>query len=197
MKHIGQRFMAVTGLLLALFLLAACPPATEPLPPPTTAVLATDEVEPTLPPPTETTAPPTSTSEPPPTETAEPPTPTTEPSPTSPPDPTEAPDSPVDIEVGIIAYQSNGCIGCHTLAAAEAVGAVGPSHDSIATTAQERIADPAYTGNATTAEEYIRESILEPGIFTVPGYPENVMPSFSTIADEQIDAIVAMLLEQR
>lgn len=164
----------------------AATPTTEPIAvseQPTSAPDPTEPLEPTVPPPTATPAPPD------PTETAEPATPTSEP------EPTEVPE--IDFSEGIAAYQANGCIGCHTLTIAEAVGTVGPTHDGVGTTAEARLADPGYTGTATTPEEYIRESILSPTTYTVPGFTEGVMPSFATMDEAQLDAIVAMLVAQQ
>lgn len=186
-----HRAPLMVAFIAVYLLVVGCAPAATPPPDPTPVLLAPEVVEPTSPPPTETAELPSPTAEPSPTEMPDVPTPTSEP------DATELPDLAIDLEAGIAAYQSLGCIGCHTLAAADAVGAVGPSHDGIATTAQERIADPSYTGSATTAEAYIRESILDPTVFTVAGYPEGIMPSFTTMDEAQIDAIVTMLMEQR
>lgn len=99
---------------------------------------------------------------------------------------------------GATVYQTKGCIGCHQLDAVGAVGAVGPTHNGMGATAEARIADPAYTGTATTAAEYIAESIREPGVYTVPNYPAGVMQPYppDQISDEELEALVQFLLEQ-
>jgi hypothetical protein len=38
--------------------------------------------------------------------------------------------------------------------------------------------DPAYRGYAKTVHEYVIESVLEPGLFVVPGYPSGTMPTW-------------------
>lgn len=44
-------------------------------------------------------------------------------------------------------------------------------------------------------EAYIRQSIVEPNAYIVPGFPKDVMPKFSLILKpEEIDALVAYLL---
>ncbi len=178
-----QRRLWMSVVRLLLMLVAGCSPAAAPpaepsvVPSESTAV-PTSVIELTPPPPTE--PPPL------PTDTAEPAPPTAEP------EATEAADQ--DFSEGIAAYQANGCIGCHTLTIADAAGTVGPTHDGVGTTAAARIADPDYTGNATTAEEYLRESILTPALFTVPGFPEGVMPPFTDMDEAHLDAIVEMLL---
>lgn len=90
-------------------------------------------------------------------------------------------------------YQGQGCSGCHTLADAGATGTIGPTHEGLAQTAAKRIADPGYTGQATTAEEYIHESIVDPSVYVVPGY-QPIMPSYSTLSEEQVNALVQYLM---
>ena len=53
--------------------------------------------------------------------------------------------------------------------------------------------DPAYQGRAKTVHEYIVESVVEPGVFVVPGFPAETMPSWygaklSALALEKIAA---------
>lgn len=57
------------------------------------------------------------------------------------------------------------CTACHVIG--KSGNAVCPSLAEIGKVAEERIADPAYTGSAKTAEEYIRESILNPNAYVV------------------------------
>ncbi len=47
-----------------------------------------------------------------------------------------------------------------------ALGATGPT----------RLADPRYRGRAKSVHEYVIESILNPGVYVVPGYPDRTMP---------------------
>ena len=74
---------------------------------------------------------------------------------------------------------------------------VGPTHNGIGTTALARIADPNYTGTATTAAEYIRESIVNPSVYATEGYSPNVMPSFGDTDDQFLDQLVELLLAQK
>lgn len=96
-------------------------------------------------------------------------------------------------------YHEQFCGTCHTLASAETAGAFGPTHDGIATRAEERIRDPAYRGSATTAAEYLRESIVEPAAFRAPGFGRTrfAMPSYSQLPPEDIEGLVQMLLRER
>lgn len=73
------------------------------------------------------------------------------------------------------------CQACHVLAApqtgpawetAKAVGGKG-----IAANAEARIADAGYTGQATTAEQYLFESIVNPNAYIVPPYEGATWPA--------------------
>jgi nitric oxide reductase subunit C len=59
------------------------------------------------------------------------------------------------------------CATCHSRT--QGLTQIGPSLAGIARTAAQRLADPAYHGKAKSAEEYLRESILDPNAFVVPG----------------------------
>ena len=96
-------------------------------------------------------------------------------------------------------YLSQYCGVCHTLAAAGTGGMFGPAHDSLGRHANQRIADPRYQGSATTAEDYIRESIVDPSIFIAAGAGpgHQAMPSFAHLPSADIDAMVYFLSQQR
>lgn len=100
---------------------------------------------------------------------------------------------------GIQVFNTMGCGTCHTLDAADTSGQVGPELNGIGSRAAERIASEGYTGDATTAEGYIRESILSPNVHVVAGYPENVMPpNFEgRLSDDQLNALVEFLMTQK
>jgi nitric oxide reductase subunit C len=91
------------------------------------------------------------------------------------------------------------CASCH--AVAPGVTLVGPSLASVATRAREWLADPSYKGTATNVDSYLRESIVAPGAFIVPGgrysTPEGVsiMPDHyaKTLQPQQVDDLVAYL----
>ncbi|HEX8681253.1 MAG TPA: cytochrome c oxidase subunit II [Ardenticatenaceae bacterium] len=110
---------------------------------------------------------------------------------------TEALAEASNASAGVEAYVEYGCGGCHALEEADAAAAVGPTHEGLGVTAQERIEDPSYTGEAETPEEYIAESIRNPGAYVVPDYP-NIMPAFGEdqIGDEELEALVQLLMEQ-
>jgi mono/diheme cytochrome c family protein len=85
-------------------------------------------------------------------------------------------------------FTAAGCAGCHQFAPAGSNGTIGPSLDELKTQA----------GNiepGKSAEEYVRESLTDPGAFLVQGYP-NAMPAFEgRLTDEQIQALVDYLLQ--
>lgn len=110
---------------------------------------------------------------------------------------TPAPLDSARYEQGRQVYLSQYCGVCHILSAAGSRGVFGPAQDGIGSTAAERIADSRYTGSATTAEEYIRESILTPSIFIVGGgMSQQSMPSFGHLPAADIDALVYFLSRQ-
>ncbi|HEY5627022.1 MAG TPA: hypothetical protein VIR79_03690 [Nitrospira sp.] len=88
-------------------------------------------------------------------------------------------------------FTRSGCPVCHTIPGISgADGRVGPPL-VIGSTGAERLRDPAYQGRAKTIREYVIESVIEPGVFIVPGYPPNTMPTWygaklSALALEQI-----------
>lgn len=81
-------------------------------------------------------------------------------------------------------------------------GQVGPNLGNIATEAARIIKLPDYKGRATDPAGYIRESILDPNAYIVPGDVyhtadgQSVMPKDfgTTLTPQQIDDLVAYLL---
>jgi mono/diheme cytochrome c family protein len=62
-------------------------------------------------------------------------------------------------------YREKNCQSCHQIGTDG--GTVGPPLTHIATVAEARKA-------GTSAEDYIRESVLDPGAYIVPGYPDTM-----------------------
>ncbi len=83
-----------------------------------------------------------------------------------------------------------GCRVCHSLEKDERV--VGPSFYGIATRAETRIP-------GMSAEEYLRQSILDPDAYVVEGYPAGQMlKTFGEIlTEEQIQDLIAFLLTMK
>jgi mono/diheme cytochrome c family protein len=83
---------------------------------------------------------------------------------------------------GAQVFANSGCGGCHTLAAAEAGGTVGPDLDE---------ALPGQTA------AMIEESIVDPNGEIVKGYPANVMPANfgQTLSKKELEDLVQYLTE--
>ena len=92
-------------------------------------------------------------------------------------------------EAGRELFVSQGCNACHTLGDANATSQVGPELDQIASVAEDR-------KKGTSAEDYIRESIVDPPAFVVDGYTGNTMPGDfkDRMTPEEIDTLVEYLL---
>lgn len=91
------------------------------------------------------------------------------------------------------------CALCHS-----GVGDRAPKLDRIGSVWKERTRDPRYRGAATSLEEYLRESMLNPSMFVVAGFGtpgsgdrESPMPDVSKgairLSAGEIDAVIAYL----
>jgi len=88
-------------------------------------------------------------------------------------------------EAGKSVFAANGCASCHTLQAAGASGKVGPDLDKLPTYAKQA---------GKPLEDFVRESIVDPNAYVQPGFPKGVMPPFSTLPKDQLDALVQFLV---
>lgn len=91
-------------------------------------------------------------------------------------------------EAGAMIVEINGCYQCHSI---DGSVVVGPSFKNLFGSTRN-FAD----GSSVTADEnYIRESILEPGVKIVKGY-DPAMPTYKgRLSDEYITAIIAFIKE--
>ena len=92
-----------------------------------------------------------------------------------------------------------GCLACHTIPGIPgANGRVGPPLE-LGNTGLARLADPAYRGHAKTVHDYVIESVLEPGLFVVPGYPAGTMPAWygAKLSALALEKIASYLEQQR
>ncbi len=92
-------------------------------------------------------------------------------------------------------FIQSGCAACHTIPGILAAkGREGPRL-VLGTNGPKRLADPNYHGTATTVHEYIMESILAPGVYVVPGYPDRVMPRWygKKLSANALDKIISYL----
>jgi cytochrome c oxidase subunit 2 len=87
-------------------------------------------------------------------------------------------------------FTSAGCAGCHQLAAAGSNGTTGPSLDNL-------VADAKKYGNGKAPDAYVRESIVNPNAFVVPGFPRGTMPQTfgKDLSPDEIKALVDYLLK--
>ena len=90
---------------------------------------------------------------------------------------------------------SIGCAACHIQAPTGPAWAPRADQPGIGERAAQQIADPAYTGNADSAERYLLESIIQPGAFVVPNY-QNIMPNNygTTLGKQDVADLIAYLL---
>lgn len=113
-----------------------------------------------------------------------------------------ASDSPVAQGQALFRATPPGCASCHSTVAG--VNLAGPSLAAVADQAARIIASPEYRGSATTPEEYIRESILQPSAYLVAGTMysaggRSFMPDNygATLEPEQVEHLVAYLMTLR
>lgn len=112
--------------------------------------------------------------------------------------PVTAGDNPIALGQALFRTTPPGCYACHSVA--PGVNLAGPSLSGVATRAQQVIGSPNYKGSAKDVAGYIRESIVNPSAYIVPGpaYSANgqsfMPPNFGKdLTPAQIDQLVAYL----
>jgi cytochrome c551/c552 len=81
-------------------------------------------------------------------------------------------------------FASNGCVSCHTYKPAGSKATIGPDLDKLASYAKQAKKPLA---------AFTHESIVNPNAYVQKGYPANVMPSFASLQEPQINALVTFL----
>lgn len=102
-------------------------------------------------------------------------------------------------------FASLPCASCHDISRPSPGGDICPNLGSIAADAARTIRLPAYRGKAKDAAGYIRESIVDPNAYLVPGEHyraaggQSVMPSTfgAMLSESDLDDLVAFLLAHR
>lgn len=119
------------------------------------------------------------------------------------PPPTATPTAQPTLDAALLAqgetvYKTMYCGTCHTLDALGTLGSFGPAHNNMAFVAEQRIQTAEYTGKATNAAEYIRESIVEPEVYLIADYvtSRHKMPKYTFLPPSDIDALVYLLSQQ-
>ncbi len=84
-------------------------------------------------------------------------------------------------------FTTRGCSACHTAAGVDG-GSIGPDLTALFDRAGSRVP-------GLDAEQYVRQSILEPQAFLVPGFGA-VMPALD-LTDQEVDAVVGFLARSR
>lgn len=111
------------------------------------------------------------------------------------------PDATVDPEEAAAIFQKGGCVACHVIPGVPgAVGTIGPDLSQMGDTADEHLQSEAYTGAAKTAEEYIREAVIEPDAFVPadcpsgPCQPGQMPPTLAELfSEEELNTVVQYL----
>jgi mono/diheme cytochrome c family protein len=100
---------------------------------------------------------------------------------------TPQPSDAATLAAGKKVFLANGCGSCHTLKDAGSGGTVGPNLDKLS-------ADAKTAGKLLDA--YLRESIVNPNAYIVPGFPKNVMTQGfgQTLTPAQLSALIAYLI---
>jgi nitric oxide reductase subunit C len=110
-----------------------------------------------------------------------------------------------DVPRGAKLYATLPCASCHDISHPWPGGDICPNLGNIATEAELIVRRSDYHGRAKDAAGYIRESIVDPNAYIVPGPTyrqangESVMPKNfgQTLTPAQLDDLIAFLLTRR
>src|SRR5438045_396834 len=102
-----------------------------------------------------------------------------------------APPASDPIARGRQVYDRTGCATCHAPGLGNLFRPVGPPLDHIGTVAAGR-------RPGVSAEDYLRQSIVDPGAFVVPGYPDSMPRGLGDrLSREDLAALVSYLSSLR
>ena len=84
-------------------------------------------------------------------------------------------------------YRTLGCATCHEASISNLFRPVGPSLDRVGELGGKRVP-------GMSAEDYLRQSITDPGAYLVPGYPDSMPRGLGgDLSPEDLAALVAYL----
>lgn len=89
-----------------------------------------------------------------------------------------------------------GCTACHILAPTGPAWKATAEQPGIGERAAARIADPGYTGQAKSPEQYLFESVVASNAYVVSGFNEGVMPATysSQLSEQNLADLIAYML---
>lgn len=91
---------------------------------------------------------------------------------------------------------SQGCVGCHVSTTTGPAWAATADQPGIGARAETRFSEPGYTGAATSAQQYLLESIVNPSVHIIPGFEAVQMPATygQTMTAQDAADLIAYLL---
>jgi len=98
---------------------------------------------------------------------------------------------PASTDPGRQVYDRTGCATCHESGLGNLFHPVGPPLDHIGAVAATR-------RPGVPAEDYLRQSIVDPGAYVVPGYPDSMPRGLGDrLSKEEVDDLVRYLASLR
>ena len=101
-----------------------------------------------------------------------------------------------DATAGETVATSLGCTACHITAPTGPAWLPAAGQPGIGERAETEFTLPEYTGNATSAEQYLFELIVDPNVFVVSGFASGLMPQNygTTLTEQNMADLIAYLL---
>lgn len=92
--------------------------------------------------------------------------------------------------------KSQACTACHIDAPTGPAWLPTADQPGIGDRAATRITEPTYTGAASTPEQYLLESIVDPNVYVVDGFAANIMPQTygDNLTSQDVADVIAYLL---
>lgn len=90
---------------------------------------------------------------------------------------------------------AQGCVACHITTPTGPAWNAASGQPGIGTRATTRFTESGYTGKATTPEQYLFESIVDPSVFVVPGFQPVMPQDYGTkLTAQDLADVIAYLL---